>query len=157
MRMANQQNQENQQTGARQRSSYNYRNLVVWRQAQDLALEVIKVAGRLPNTGAAAVLARQLVASAASIGANIAEGHGRFSLAAYRNHLSIAKGSACETDSWLDLLRRAAYIDDELEARLHGECLALIGSLTIKIRDLETKERGQREAKAVREDQEAYL
>ena len=94
MRMANQQNQENQQTGARQRSSYNYRNLVVWRQAQDLALEVIKVAGRLPNTGAAAVLARQLVASAASIGANIAEGHGRFSLAAYRNHLSIAKGSA---------------------------------------------------------------
>jgi four helix bundle protein len=118
---------------------------------------VIKVAGRLPNTGVAVVLARQLVAAAASVGANIAEGHGRFSLAAYRNHLSIAKGSACEADSWLDLLRRAGYIDDELEARLHGECLVLIGSLTLKIRDLETKERGQREAKAVREDQEAYL
>ena len=149
--MTNQQNQENQRT------SYNYRNLAVWRQAQDLALEVIKVAGRLPNTGVAVVLARQLVAAAASVGANIAEGHGRFSLAAYRNHLSIAKGSACEADSWLDLLRRAGYIDDELEARLHGECLVLIGSLTLKIRDLETKERGQREAKAVREDQEAYL
>jgi len=149
--MANQQNQKNQQT------RYNYRNLAVWRQAQDLALEVINVAGQLPNTGVAAVLGRQLVASAASIGANIAEGHGRFSLAAYRNHLSIAKGSACEADSWLDLLRRAGYIDDELEVRLHRECLALIGSLTIKIRDLEMKERGQREAKAVREDQEVYL
>ena len=155
--MANQQNQRNQQTRANESTSYNYRNLVIWRQAQDLALEVIELAGRLPKTGAGAVLARQLVASAASIGANIAEGHGRFSLAAYRNHLSIAKGSACETDSWLDLLRRAGYIDDELEARLHRQCLTLIGTLTLKIRDLERRERGQHQAKALREDEETYL
>ena len=155
--MANQQNQGNQQTRANQSTSYNYRNLVIWRQAQDLALEVIELAGRLPKTGAGAVLARQLVASAASIGANIAEGHGRFSLAAYRNHLSIAKGSACETDSWLDLVRRAGYINDQLEARLHKKCLVLIGSLTLKIRDLERRERGQHEAKALREDEEIYL
>jgi len=155
--MENLQNQENQQTSAGQRTSYNYRKLAIWRQAQNLALEVIELAGRLPKTGVAPVLARQLVASAASIGANIAEGHGRFSLAAYRNHLSIAKGSACEADSWLDLVRRAGYIDDQLEARLHGECLALIGSLTLKIRDLERRERGQREAKALREDEEVYL
>jgi four helix bundle protein len=154
--MANQQNQGNQQARVSQSSSYNYRNLGVWQQAQALALEVIEVAGRLPKAGAGAVLARQVVASAASIGANIAEGHGRFSLAAYRNHLSIAKGSACETDSWLDLLRRAGYINDQSETRLHEKCLVLIGSLTLKIRDLERRERGQHEAKALREDEEVY-
>jgi len=155
--MANQQNQGNQQTRAGQSTNYNYRNLAIWQQAQALALEAIEVAGRLPKTGAGPVLARQLVASAASIGANIAEGHGRFSLAAYRNHLSIAKGSACETDSWLDLVRRAGYISDQLEARLHQKCLAIIGTLTLKIRDLERRERGRHEAKALREDEEVYL
>ncbi|MCH7512132.1 MAG: four helix bundle protein, partial [Chloroflexi bacterium] len=67
--------------------------------AQDLALEIVRLASKLPNDRTAPILARQVVRSASSIAANIAEGHGRYTLGAHRNHLSIAKGSVCETDS----------------------------------------------------------
>jgi len=112
---------------------------------------VIKVLATLPRDSAAQIIGRQLVASAASIGANVAEGHGRFSLAAHRNHLSIAKGSACETDGWLDLLRRAGYVDADTEGKLHRDCVEIIRMLTAKIRDLERRE-GLAGPRALRED-----
>ncbi len=118
-------------------ADYNFRNLVLWRRAQDLSLAVIRLTSGLPRDPAAAVIARQLVRSASSIAANIAEGHGRFYRAAHRNHLSIAKGSACETDGWLDLLRRAGYIDAATEARLHDMCIEIIRMVTAKILKLE--------------------
>ncbi len=83
-----------------------------------------------------AVITRQIVGSAGSVGANIAEGHGRFSRAAYANHLSIAKGSASEVGSWLDLLARLGELDKGEEARLQAEAESLIGLLTFKIRKL---------------------
>ena len=84
--------------------AYICRNLILWQKAQDLALAIVKLAGKLPNDRVAPTLARQVVRSASSVSANIAEGHGRYSLGAHRNHLSIAKGAVCETDSWVDLL-----------------------------------------------------
>lgn len=133
---------------------YSYRNLILWQKAQDLTLEVVKIAGRLPNDRAASILARQIIASASSIAANVAEGHGRYSLAAHRNHLSIAKGSACETDGWLDLLRRTGYLDGQTEERLHQACLEIIRMLTAKMLDLEKKERST--LKTVREEGVTY-
>ena len=96
--------------------AYSYRKLVLWEKAQDLTLEIVKIVSRLPNDRVAKTLGPQIIRAASSIAANIAEGHGRYTLGAHRNHLSIAKGSACETDSWLDLLRRAGYLDSETEA-----------------------------------------
>src|SRR3990172_5484542 len=100
-------------------AEYSFRNLVLWQKAQALTLEVARVVERLPRSGLAGVIGPQILASASSIGANVAEGHGRFTPGAHKNHLSIAKGSACETDGWLDLLHRAGYIDSEAEGRLH--------------------------------------
>jgi four helix bundle protein len=134
------------------KEAYSFRNLILWQKAQDLALAVIGVVAGLPRDNASQVIARQLVASAGSIGANVAEGHGRFSLAAHRYHLSIAKGSACESDGWLDLLRRAGYIDADTEGRLHADCVEIIRMLTAKIRDLERRE-GSR---VLREDAAPY-
>ena len=95
---------------------YGFRSLIVWQKSQGLALEIARLVAGLPRDSVASVLGRQIMASAASIGANIAEGHGRYAVGAYRNHLSIARGSACETDGWLDLLHRAGYIDEEMES-----------------------------------------
>jgi len=117
-------------------SDYTYRKLIVWDRAQRLALEVLKLVQRLPSGWGTAVIARQIIGSATSIGANIAEGHGRFTPGAHRNHLSIAKGSAAETDSWLDLLCRAGHLSEEEEARLHTECHEIMAMLTSKIRKL---------------------
>jgi four helix bundle protein len=120
-----------------------------------LALAVIRVVAGLPRDNAAQIIGRQLVASAGSIGANVAEGHGRFSLAAHRNHLSIAKGSACETDGWLDLLSRAGYVDADTEGKLHGDCVEIIRMLTAKILDLERRE-NRRGSATLRETSPPY-
>jgi four helix bundle protein len=133
---------------------YSYRNLIVWKKAQELALLVLRIVERLPHSWGNAVIARQVIASATSMGANIAEGHGRYTPGAHRHHLSIAKGSAAETDSWLDLMRRSGILDEQEEALLHERCTEIMVMLTHKIRELE-----QLEARAdarVREAQELY-
>jgi four helix bundle protein len=121
------------------RRQYSFRNLALWQRGQELALRVVRLTERLPNTAAARSIARQVVASSGSIPANIAEGHGRFSVAAYRNHLSIARGSACETATWIDLLSRAGYIDAAAEKGLTDRCNELIAGLTSQMRALERK------------------
>ncbi len=127
-----------------------FRNLDLWRQAQAFARDVIAIVDDLPTRPVDSI-ARQLTRSATSIGANIAEGHGRFGLPSYRNHLSIAKGSACETDSWLDLLRRLGLLSPEREAELHGRCSSLIAAITRRILNLEQT------GKTVREEHVGYV
>jgi four helix bundle protein len=123
--------------GGASKTKYSYRNLRLWQRAQELAVDIVELVDALPTRRSVDSIARQIVRSVTSIGANIAEGHGRFTTPAYRNHLSIAKGSACETDSWLDLLRRLNLISAEQEGPLHRKCDALIGAITGRINDLE--------------------
>ena len=133
---------ENLEPGT-QNQAYSYRNLLLWQKAQALALEVIRLVARLPRDQTTQVIGRQIVGSAGSIAANIAEGHGRYSLAAHRNHLSIAKGSACETDGWVDLLHRAGFTDAASQSSLHDSCDELIRMLTAKIVQLERMEKSK--------------
>jgi four helix bundle protein len=121
---------------------YSYRNLILWQRAQDLAHEVIHITKRLPSTWASGVIARQIIASATSIAANIAEGHGRYTYGAHRNHLLIARGSAAETDSWLDLMRREGWLSEQEEQNLHVQCTQIIAMLTSKINQLQSRESG---------------
>lgn len=118
-------------------NEYSFRKLILWQKAQELTLNVIKLTSALPRANVADALVRQIVRSSSSIAANVAEGHGRFTPRAHAYHLSIAKGSACETDGWLDLLRRSGHISTEQEQPLHDVCMELIAMLTAKIRELE--------------------
>ncbi|HMP41761.1 MAG TPA: four helix bundle protein [Roseiflexaceae bacterium] len=130
---------------------YSYRNLILWQRAQDLAHRIIQITKRLPQNWASGIIARQIIASATSVSANIAEGHGRFSLGAHRNHLLIARGSATETDSWLDLMRREELLSEEEERELHNRCSQVIGLLTTKIRSLGEADRDSKTS--IREEQ----
>jgi len=116
---------------------YSFRNLTMWEKAQELTVEIIQFTRTLPTDRTTNVLVQQIVRSVTAVAANIAEGHGRFMPRAHANHISIAKGSTCETDSWLDLMRRADLISAEDERRLHASCNELIALLTAKIRELE--------------------
>ncbi len=138
-----------------QNQPYSYRNLVLWQKAQELTLEVIRLVAALPRDRAANIIANQIIRSSSSMGGNISEGHGRYSLPAHRNHLSIAKGSACETDNWLDLLKRAGFLSPEAEARLHSACEELIRMLTKKILDFERMESKSRRP-GIAEEQALY-
>jgi four helix bundle protein len=55
----------------------------------------------------------QLVRSADSIGANIAEGSGRHSSRDEMRFLLIARGSALETEHWVDRALARGLLDDE--------------------------------------------
>jgi four helix bundle protein len=134
--------------------NYTHRNLIIWQRAQELSHQMIQLTRRLPQSWANAVLARQIITAASSIGANIAEGHGRYTPGAHGNHLSIAKGSAAETDSWLDSLRREGHLTLEEEAPLHQECMEIMTMLTSKILDLERL--AQEKSGKVREEQASY-
>ena len=81
-----------------------YRDLIAWQKAMDLAVMTEKVCAQLP--GRASHLATQMRRAAASIPANIAEGNGRFSRLEYIRHLSIANGSVRELETHLELAAR---------------------------------------------------
>jgi four helix bundle protein len=57
------------------------------------------------------VLVAQMQRAAASVPANIAEGHGRKSTPAYANHLSIASGSLYELETHVQLAERLGFVE----------------------------------------------
>lgn len=81
-----------------------YRDLYVWQQAMELALEVEAICDRLPRSQWQ--LASQMRRAANSIHSNIAEGNGRFSRPDYLRHPSIANASLRELQSDLHFLTR---------------------------------------------------
>ena len=81
-----------------------YRDLIAWQKAMELAVTVEKVCAQLPAR--ASHLASQMRRAAGSIPANIAEGNGRFSRPEYLRHLSIANGSVRELETHLELSAR---------------------------------------------------
>ena len=122
-----------------EQARYSFRNLRIWESAQELAADIIRLLARLPRSNAVRGVEPQLVASAGSVGANIAEGHGRYSVPAYRNHLSIARGSLAETESWLDLLKRVDLISAEADAEFQRRCAELAGGITRQMVALEKR------------------
>jgi len=82
-----------------------YRDLKFWQSAYGVSLLVIKLAKKLHRDDISYILIKQVVRSSASVGANIAEGYGRFKGKEYARFLQISLGSANETDYWLRLLK----------------------------------------------------
>jgi len=109
---------------------YSFTNLDFYQQARALAVDAFNLARKLPKDDATRVVSRQLVAAVTSIRANIAEGHGRYSRAAYRNHLSIARGSAAETQDWVDLLHSVGLLSEAEKRDITERCDRIIASLT---------------------------
>jgi four helix bundle protein len=116
---------------------YRFKNLDIWKVAQQLSEDTCRICHALPNTRSADVIARQLIRSATSVAANIAEGHGRYTLPAYINHLQIAKGSATESQGWIDLLGRLGHVARTLADENEALWEELVGAITARILSLE--------------------
>jgi four helix bundle protein len=112
-----------------------YRRLKVWEKAHGVALEVLDACDRFPRREGAA-LANQLRRAALSVPANIAEGAAKGSDLEFRRFLTIAMGSAMETDYHLQMAHDTKLLGEqryeELSARLL-EVRRMLGGLLKRI------------------------
>lgn len=75
----------------------------------DLAEATYKVAAKFPASETYRLVS-QLTGAAASVPANIAEGHARSSRKDFANFLAVAKGSLMEAETFLSLSVRLKYV-----------------------------------------------
>lgn len=90
-------------------SVQSYRDLKVWQKAMELVTESYQLARLLPSSENYGLIS-QLQRAAASIPANIAEGHGRQHLGDYLHHLSIANGSLMELETHMLIAERLEFL-----------------------------------------------
>lgn len=88
-----------------------HRDLLVWQKAMDFTVQVYRLASLFPQNEIYR-LTSQITRAAASVPANIAEGHARATRKDYANFLAIAKGSLMETETFLMLAIRLSYMKE---------------------------------------------
>jgi four helix bundle protein len=93
-----------------------HRDLVVWQKGMELAEEAYRLSKMLPKAEEYR-LTSQLLRAAASVPANIAEGHARGTRRDYANFISIARGSVAETETFLLLAVRTELLTEQEAAK----------------------------------------
>jgi four helix bundle protein len=92
-------------------SIQHYRELIVWQKAMRLAKMCYHFTKSFPRSELFGMTI-QIRKAAASIPANIAEGHGRAHTKEYLNHLSIARGSLAELETHLILSKEVELLKE---------------------------------------------
>ena len=112
-----------------------YRDLVVWREAMDIAEDIYLVTRSFPKEEMFGMTS-QLRRSAASIPANIAEGFGRAQRKSFVQFLRIAQGSLKELETHIALSGRVGLLDTAVCERLEAACTLLGKRLVTFVRSL---------------------
>jgi four helix bundle protein len=113
-----------------------FRDLQVWQKAHRLTLDVYQATRNFPTEERYGMTA-QLRRSAASIPTNLAEGCGRDGERELARFISIAAGSAAETEYHLMLARDLEYLPAHDHDRLAGlvtEVKKMLGALHRKLK-----------------------
>ncbi|HSH37660.1 MAG TPA: four helix bundle protein [Chthoniobacterales bacterium] len=105
---------------------------------KNFALEVIRFSRSLPKTREADVIARQLLRSATSVGANYREAQRGVSRRDFKNKIGTVEKEAAETQYWLELIIGSSIQSGEEARHLHQESTELLAIFTTigkKLRD----------------------
>jgi four helix bundle protein len=86
-----------------------FRSLEVWRVSMEVTGAVYQASRAFPRDEVYGVTS-QLRRATAAVAANIAEGNGRDHAGDYFRHLSIARGSLCEAETFVELSLRLGYL-----------------------------------------------
>ena len=109
----------------------NYQDLQFYQKARQVVKDIDALIKTWPKTIQAQESSRQLFRSATSVGANIAEGHGRHQGTEYIHYLIIAQGSANETEHWLQTALDCGLGPKEkitVISKLNNEVIRMIAS-----------------------------
>ena len=113
----------------------------------DFGARIIKLHRYLLKTQHEAVIAKQILRSGTSIGANINEAQYGNSKADFIAKLHIALKETAETEYWLHLLEKSAYLEGSLASSLLKDCLEikriLIASINTAKENAEKDQAGQ--------------
>ncbi len=90
---------------------------------------MLKLCSGLPRDRAAEILARQLIRSATSVGANYREANRAVSRSDFRNKIGTVQKEAAEKQYWLELLIESE-LTDETAPLIHRECSELLAIFT---------------------------
>lgn len=107
-------------------------NNVIQEKSYEFALRVVKLYQHLTREKHEYVLARQVIRSGTSIGANVEEAIGAHSQKDFRFKLTIAYKEARETHYWLRLMRDSGYLSPtQVDSLLEScdELLRILGSI----------------------------
>lgn len=113
-----------------------FQDLIVWQKAIELFTFTVKDIEKFPKTVAAKIIAGQLISSAGSISANIAEGFGRKSSKEFSYHLGVAKGETSESQDWYIKCNKVKHLDESIvneRLSLLDEIIKMLNSLISKI------------------------
>ena len=118
-----------------------HKDLIVWQKALALAVSVYRLAKEMPRVEEYR-LTSQMVRAAASIPANIAEGHARGTRKDYANFVNISRGSLAELDTFLLLVIETGLIESETVRLVLADCDEvgrMLTSLSSRLRDVPPK------------------
>jgi len=90
----------------------NYKDLIVWQKAIDLAELTYKLTSSFPKEEVYGITS-QMRRCSVSIASNIAEGQARSSMPQFRQFLSISKGSLAELQTQAIIAERLKYLSSE--------------------------------------------
>jgi len=98
----------------------------IYKRIEDFVVGVIGFIDVLTRSFSGRIIAKQLLRSATSVGANMQEADGAVSRKDFVNKVGIARKESQETRYWLNLLLKAKQIKDQEKisvlVRLHREC-----------------------------------
>jgi four helix bundle protein len=121
---------------ARDSTIKSYRDLRVWQDSMTLAAECYRTTRSFPKEETFGLTA-QIRRAAASIPANIAEGHGRENTQSFIQYLRIAQGSLKELETHWLLAERVGLVKMENISTIARQCESLGKMVRLLIRSLQ--------------------
>ena len=119
-----------------------YQDLAVWRNSMDLAEECYRATKLFPKDEMYGMTS-QIRRAAASVAANIAEGHGREHTGSFVQSLRIAQGSLKELETHVILAQRVGLVVSETSTRLLTKSDQIGRMLRSLIRELQKRIEGK--------------
>jgi four helix bundle protein len=111
----------------------------VWKAAVELAVGCYEATRLFPGSEIYGMVS-QIRRAAASVAANIAEGHGRDGTAHFVQFLKVAQGSLKELETHLIISERVGLIEEPNQAALLASCDEIGRMLRSLIRSLQNKQ-----------------